>query len=95
MVHKAFFCISGIFPRIFSISPFPSIVDGKRNIVGAFGFSVQGGVLKHVFNSFRAMAAQPEPHPLAEAEIFSAFVLPAVPVKIHALQFRVSVKSFL
>ena len=84
-----------LLPVIIPVPPFSGVADGKRNIVGAFGFSVQGGVLKHIFNSLRAVAAQPEPHALTEAEVFPAFVLPAVTVIIHALQFRVGVKGFL
>ena len=84
-----------LFPIIISVPPFSGVADGKGNIVGTFGFPIQGGVLKHVFNSLRAVSTQPEPHALAEAKVFPAFVLPAVSVIVHAPQFGIVVKGFL
>ena len=70
---------------IIPVPAFSGVTDGKRNVVGAFGFSVQRGVFEYIFNSLLAESTQPEPHTLAEAEVFPAFVLPAVPVIVHPL----------
>ena len=84
-----------LFPIIISVPSFPGIADGKRNVVGAFRFAVQRGMFEYVFNGLLTVAAQPEPHALAETEVFPAFVLPTVSLVIHAPQFRGGVKGFL
>ena len=80
-----FICIRLFYAVIIPVPAFSGVADGKRNVVGAFGFSVQRGVFKYIFNGLLAESTQPEPHTLAEAEVFPAFVLPAVPVIVHPL----------
>ena len=95
LFNQTLYILPNLFPVIIPVPTFPGVADGKRNVVGAFRFAVKSGVLEYVFNSLLTVAAQPGPHALAETEIFPAFILPAVPLIVHALQFRVGVKGFL
>ena len=84
-----------LFSIIIPVPSFPGVADGKRNVAGAFRFTVKGGAFKYVFDGLLAVAAKPEPQALAEVKIFPAFVLPVVALIVHALQFRVGFKGFL
>ena len=95
LFNQTQYILPNLFPVIIPVPSFPGVADCKRNIVGAFWFAVQRGVLEYVFNGLLPVTTQPEPQALAETEIFPAFILPAVPLVVHALQFRVGVKGFL
>ena len=95
LFNQTQYILPNLFPVIIPVPTFPGVANGKCDVMRAFRFSVQRGVLEYVFNSLLTVAAQPEPQALAETEIFPAFILPAVPVIIHALQFRIGIKSLL
>lgn len=82
------------FAVIIAVPVFCGVANGELHVMGAFTCAVQGGAPEDGFNGGSAVASQPEPHALAEVKIFPAFVAPAVPVIIHALQLGIGFKCF-